>query len=122
MEPGERKETALPVIGGALNTICGVFGLIAGGILLIMRPIFSPEVFMPLGAPPISTELIETILVVSHIITLILGAIAIYGGICAIRREKFGWAIGGGICALLTFIFLGIPGLILVIIARGEFK
>jgi hypothetical protein len=28
MESAERKETALPVIGGALNMVCGVFGLI----------------------------------------------------------------------------------------------
>jgi len=36
MESAERKETALPVIGGALNIVCGVFGLIGGIVLLII--------------------------------------------------------------------------------------
>ncbi|MCW3133867.1 MAG: proton-conducting transporter membrane subunit [Methanophagales archaeon] len=117
-EEKERKETALPVIGGALNIVCGVFGLIGGYILLIMGSMFF-QFMLPL---PMPTELGGNILIVSGIVALILGAIAIYGGICATRRVKFGWAIGGGICASLSFSILGVAGLILIIVARAEFK
>jgi uncharacterized membrane protein len=106
MESAERKETTLPVIGGALNIVCGVFGLI-GGIVLLSLVYFA---------------IIPVFLVALGIIIPIIGAIAIYGGICAIRREKFGWAILGGIFALLSFFILGLPGLILVIVAKDEFK
>lgn len=120
-EEKERKDTALPVIGGALNIVCGVFGLIGGCILLIIGPMLFQ--FMYPDAPPMPAELLYgSILIVSGIAILILGAIAIYGGICAARRVKFGWAIGGGFCASLSFFILGVPGLILVIVARDEFK
>lgn len=61
-------------------------------------------------------------LVALGIIIPIFGAIAIYGGICAVRREKFEWAIVGGIFALISFFIPGIIGLILVIVAKDEFK
>ena len=113
MESAERKETTLPVIGGALNIVCGVFGLIGGIVLLIISYLGEELDVEPVGI---------TILLALGIIISIFGAIAIYGGICAIRREKFGWAIVGGIFALLSFFILGLPGLILVIVAKDEFK
>jgi len=48
MESAERKETELPVIGGALNIVCGVVGLI-GGIVLLIISYLGEE----LGADPI---------------------------------------------------------------------
>jgi len=113
MESAERKETALPVIGGALNIVCGVFGLI-GGIVLLIISYLGEE----LGVDPIGIAF----MVVFGIVLPIFGAIAIYGGICAVRREKFGWAIVGAIFALLSFFILGIIGLILIIVAKDEFK
>ncbi len=106
MESAERKETALPVIGGVLNITSGVFGLI-GGIVLLSLIYFAK---------------IPAFLVILGIVLPIFGAIAIYGGICAVRREKFEWAIVGAIFALISFTILGIIGLILIIVARDEFK
>ncbi len=65
---------------------------------------------------------IPVFLVILGIALPIFGAIAIYGGICAVRREKFEWAIVGGIFALLSFTILRLLGLILIIVARDEFK
>jgi len=114
MESAERKETALPVIGGALNIVCGVFGLIGGIVLLIIISYLGEK----LGVDQIGIAF----MVVFGIVLPIFGAIAIYGGICAVRREKFGWAIVGAIFALLSFFILGIIGLILIIVAKDEFK
>lgn len=123
MESAERKETELPVIGGALNIVCGVVGLI-GGIVLLIISYLGEE----LGADPIGIAF----LVVLGIVPPIFGAIAIYGGLCAVRREKFGWAIVGAIFAVLSnrhegiffeyFFILGIMGLVLIIVAKDEFK
>jgi len=111
-------------IGGTINIVCGVFGLINGIIFLIADFIFTEYMFfllMPLDAPAMSS------LVALGIFTLILSPIAIYGGTCAIRRKNFVYAILGGITALLSslimgFFILGLLGLILVIVARGEFS
>ncbi|MEA2033797.1 MAG: hypothetical protein U9N41_09480 [Euryarchaeota archaeon] len=113
MESPERKETALPVIGGVFNVVSGVSGLIGGIILLIISYLGEELDVDPTGI---------TFLVVLGIVLPIFGAIAIYGGICAVRREKFERAIVGAIFALLSFFILGIIGLILIIVARDEFK
>ncbi|MFZ2070168.1 MAG: hypothetical protein WAV32_00895, partial [Halobacteriota archaeon] len=68
MESAERKETALPVIGGVCNIASGVSGII-GGIVLLSLVYFA---------------IIPAFLVVLGIILPIFGAIAIYGGICAV--------------------------------------
>lgn len=111
-------------IGGTINIVCGVFGLTNGIILLIADFVFTEYMFfllMPWDAPAMPS------LVAFGILTLILSPIAIYGGICAIRRKDFVYAILGGIVALVIsffmgFFILGLLGLILVIVARGEFS
>jgi len=49
------------------------------------------------------------------------GIIAVVGGVCALRRKKWGLALAGAICSLVAFPF-GIPAIILVALSRGEFK
>jgi hypothetical protein len=118
------KYLKIPVIGGAINIVCGVFGLINGIIFLMADIVFTEYLFflvMPWNATPISSF---TLL---GIWTLIFSPIAIYGGIRAVRREMFTYAIIGGIAALVIssstgFFILGLLGLILVIIAWDTFK
>ena len=56
------------------------------------------------------------------IIGIVLSIIALIGGIFAIKRQKYGLALVGGICALLVaYIIFGLIGLILVAISKDEF-
>ena len=118
------KNPKIPVIGGAIIIVCGVFGLINGIIFLMADIIFTEYLFflvMPWDAPTMSS------LTLLGIWTLIFSPIAIYGGIRAIRREMFSYAILGGIAALVIsssmgFFILGLLGLILIIIAWDTFK
>jgi hypothetical protein len=55
------------------------------------------------------------------VIPILIGLIAIWGGICALRRKSWGWALIGAICSLLLP-FFGIPALILLIMRIGEFS
>jgi apolipoprotein N-acyltransferase len=63
---------------------------------------------------------IPTWLIVVGVPLLVLGIIAIAGGVSAIRRKKFGLSLAGAICALPSFI-LGILAVIFVSLGKREF-
>ena len=56
------------------------------------------------------------------ILLIILGTVAIVGGIYALRRKNWGLALAGSICALPAGLILGILAIIFVIKGKGEFK
>jgi hypothetical protein len=52
---------------------------------------------------------------------LLLGILAIVGGVSAIRRKRFGLSLAGAICALLSGL-LGILAVIFVALGKKDFK
>lgn len=48
------------------------------------------------------------------------GILAVIGGVMALRRVHWGWALAGAICSLL-FPFTGIPAIILLVKSKGDF-
>jgi len=46
--------------------------------------------------------------------------LAVIGGVMALRRAHWGWALAGAICSL-TFPFTGIPAVILLVKSKGDF-
>jgi hypothetical protein len=101
----------LSIIAGAIGVITGIVFAVIGGIIGdIIGTIFGIEwlglgVFF--GAP-----------------SIILGIIAIVGGVYALRRRIWGLALAGSICALLAdpLWILGILAVIFVSLGKGEFK
>ena len=110
----------MPPVGGALNIMSGVSGLIIGlpaGIFAIVfqttHPVFKIE---NQDAMP----LIIAICWVSCAVTLIPGIISIVGGVFAIKRKSWGWALAGSICSLPSV--PGIFALVFIIMGRKEFS
>jgi hypothetical protein len=54
-------------------------------------------------------------------IPLILGILAIIGGIYALHRKKSGLALTGSIAAFLPFSLLGLASIILIALSKDEF-
>ena len=55
--------------------------------------------------------------------SIMLGIIAIVGGVYALRREVWGLALAGSICALIgPWAILGILAIIFVALGKGEFE
>ena len=52
---------------------------------------------------------------------LVLGIIAIVGGVSAIRRKSFGLSLAGAICALIPLNLLGLLAVIFVSLGKREF-
>ena len=111
MEKTWKPTTAgiLSIIAGGIELLLGIglavgFGLL--GSLGNLVPGF-PGLFAFIGIP-----------------WIILGIVAIIGGIYALKREKWGLALAGSICAIFhpwTW-FLAIAAIIFVIIGKNEFK
>jgi hypothetical protein len=53
---------------------------------------------------------------------LVLGIIAIAGGISAVRRKSFGLSLAGAICALIPLNLLGLLAVIFVSLSKKEFE
>jgi len=111
MEGQEEKKvekTWKPTAAGILAIISGAIGCI---YRVILYAVFSPLGLWGLGAP-------------SEILLLMLGVVAIDGGVCALKRKSWGTALAGSICALFSplGIPLGILAIIFVAIGKSEFN
>ena len=102
----QKKETAMPTIGGILILLASLLYLVGGGVVTAGSSFF---ISVGGGAG-----------VVCGVGLLILGIISFLGGIFAIQRKNFAIALIGGIFVVVTVI--GLIGLILVAVSKDEFE
>jgi uncharacterized membrane protein HdeD (DUF308 family) len=99
--------------------VAGILAIIAGVALVVI----GPEILALPGrilAFPFIRSLASTAFAVGAVF-VILGIIAIVGGIYALKRRSWGLALAGSICALPAGFLLGILAIIFVIMGRDEF-
>jgi len=108
-----KAKTWKPTAAGILCIIAGAIGVIAGIAVAMIGSIAGAFLFFffgmswlgAIGAP-----------------LIILGIIAIVGGVYALKRRVWGLALAGSICALVGGGLLGILAIIFVSLGKGEFK
>lgn len=116
---------SLLTAGGVLSIVAGTFEVIGGGVLvaLVASPAVQHALLYPLALaiyPPRWPD-VPTWLIVVGVSLLVLGAIAIVGGVSAVRKKRLGLSLAGAICAVPSVI-LGlsltgvVPGLSRVIL------
>lgn len=98
------ERTWKPTTAGILTIIGGVIGIAASGVLATGEAWTSIPVMTGAGTGQ-----------------FVLGAIALIGGIFALRRRVWGLALAGGICAIVTAAPLGILSIIFVSLGKREF-
>lgn len=106
---GQKKESAMPVIGGILIILVSLGYLIGGAFIAAAGGSMFWFDVEATGAA-----------VACGAIMLVLGLIVLLGGVFAIQRKNFGFALVGGILAIPSV--LGIIGLILIIVSKDEFR
>ena len=117
--------SGLLTAGGMLSIVGGAFEMIFGAVVtaLTMGGVI-PGVFRPFPPMPWSGERFEIHIMPSFtylgVPLLVLGIIAVVGGISALRRKSFGLSLAGAICALPSNI-LGILAVIFVALGKREF-
>jgi hypothetical protein len=104
------EKTWKPTAGGILAIIAGVGQLIAGVAMAVVGGIGGSFIGMgwlsAIGAP-----------------LIVLGLVAIVGGIYALQRRVWGLALGGSICALICpWFVLGLLAIIFVSLGKREFS
>jgi hypothetical protein len=117
----EKRRSGKLTTGGVFNIIVGVLSIFVGLFLVIFAKMMATPLYLDTNFY-LDFSFFAGWLIVVAIISVILGIVAIVGGIYAFRREKFGWALAGGICALLSFWPLGIPALVLISLSKDEFN
>jgi hypothetical protein len=112
------KKTWKPTTSGILSIIAGFVGVIAGIVVAVLGEII--PMLHPMPEIGVALNLIATIMI-------LLGIVAIVGGIYAIRRKIWWLALAGSICAVIcawplgTWI-LGIPAIIFAAMGKSEFR
>jgi hypothetical protein len=111
------QKTWKPLTAGILDLIAGAGTLIACLIILVAGG--GLAAFMPKEVP----AWIPVFLIVFSIIYGILAVISIIGGVFAIRRKIWGWALAGSITAVFSsFSIFGIAAIVLVALSKNEFS
>jgi hypothetical protein len=111
------ERTWKPTVAGILDIVAGVIGVLAGIGVAIWAQIMG----LVAGAyiPGLPSDVVFSLIGVPLII---LGVVAIVGGIFSLRRRIWGLAYAGGICALLLTFILGILSITFVSLGKGEFE
>jgi hypothetical protein len=113
--------------GGILSIIAGAFGVLGlfGFILVAAVMLLMPDNFSGFYDRYAIPEGFLTMLVVFYIVLGIFhalaGALAIVGGVFALKRKHWGWALAGAIGGTITFCLCGIPAIIFIVMGKKEF-
>jgi len=113
--------------GGVLSIVVGAFEVIGGGIMVALVGIGIPLGWRLLqcltrfeGA--CSMAGVPTWLIVIGGLFVVLGIIAIAGGVSAMRRKSFGLSLAGAICAFIPLNLFGLLAVIFVSLGKREFE
>ncbi len=109
-------------VAGVLDIFAGAMALVGAAILAGMGVIASgaiaaaPKDVGPLPALPL------VIFVPLAALVLVMAVLAIAGGIAALRRSSYTWAVVGAVAATLACLPLGAVALVVTILAEDEFR
>ena len=120
------KKTWRPTTAGILNIISGainVFSVI--GLIIIITAIDTWAFLLditPAEDLHLVVSLINTILIACLVLSIIHVVFPIVGGMFALQRKKWGWALTGSIIAILAVFPLGVASTVFVAMAKDEFE
>ncbi len=114
-------------VGGILSIVSGAFGVLGAGYFVLMIWMFN---FMITSIPqqPMDPEFPQEVFYIMAIIygaiglfLALIGALAIVGGVFAIKKKHWALALAGAIAGTVTFFPCGIPAVIFVCLGKEEF-
>lgn len=128
MESTGSQRSGLLTAGGVLSIISGAFQVIGGGIAsALVIAAFMGSHLRPFQGMPLPWEWSERVMFIGPVLVgvvvfgLVLGIVALVGGVAALRRSSFGLSLAGAICALPSII-LGILAIIFVAVSKKDFE
>ena len=110
----------LPTVAGVLEIIAGITAL--AGFLALGFAATAVASVPPEEAAEFPLTVVSGFLGILATIILIVGVLAVVGGVFALNRKRFGWALTGAIAATFCSPPFGVPAIILTAIAEDEFR
>ena len=113
---------------GVLNIISGVMHLLGSIFILIFGwlgdGVFNILWYGMVGTPltPITQPMAQELQHILAIPVIAVSIVSIAGGIYALRRRAWRFALTGSVCGTLLTLFLGLPAIILTVISKKEFE
>jgi hypothetical protein len=110
-------------IGGILSIVSWAWGILWGILMIVVVSILAVIPFRTLEpAPPREFFAIFAVLYgIFGGIFMLIGVLAIVGGIYALKKRIWGLALAGSIGAVIAFFPCGIPAIIFVAMGKPEF-
>lgn len=105
------SRSGLLTAGGILSIVAGIYQVIGGVLLAVLLELGMRLVWLPMRSGPdlLGKDIVELALIPQPqsqvwlwitVVLIILGIIAIGGGVSAIKRRSFGLSLAGAICTL----------------------
>ena len=119
MQTATAHKTWKPTVAGILDLLAA---LIASGLLIgtIIFAIISPSLMSDyahgLGS------VFYTILIIWLIYLAVMTTLCLLGGIYALKRRRWGWALAGSIASLFCISILGIVPIVSTAVSKDEFE
>ena len=115
------EKTSKPITVGILDIISGALSFMWAISLFIGFAVTSGCWVVPGGVGDIP-NFVPGLILGWAIISIIITAITLVGGIYALQRKMWGWALAGSILAIIAFLPLGIAATILAAQSKDEFE
>jgi hypothetical protein len=121
---GQRYPNSMPTAGGVLDIVAGSLGLVGTIFLLVFGDIFGSRVLKTSFPSSVWQHWGWPIVIVgiASILFMVIDIPAITGGVFALQRKHWGWALAGAISALIASRILGIIALVFIALTRKEFE
>ena len=120
------QKTWKPTTTGILNIISGaISALSAIGLIIVISTVNTWQFLLAMVPPedlPFVAPILSTVLIISLVLSIIEAVFPIVGGVFALQRRKWGWALAGSIIAILGMFPLGVLSTIFVSLAKDEFE
>ena len=110
----------MPTVAGIVCILTGCLALFAFVMTAAFGLFFFDAAHMDIEEFPVT--FIVFAFGVGAACSLLLGALAIFGGISALGRRRWGWALAAAIASTLICPPLGIAAIILVVLSEQELK
>jgi hypothetical protein len=116
--------TSKAAVGGVLSVIAGGSAIL-GGVVLATLGILGSSALVLVHDPDVPNLVKLLPLLFFYTLAMLLfvsGGLAVAGGVSALQRRSWGMALAGSIAAVLCVLPLGVPAVILIVMAEAEFR
>jgi hypothetical protein len=113
-----------PVMAGILDIVGGAIGMVGGLYLVVLSSMFDVIRGLLRLDPIVIQKIEQTIssLTAVPFVVVFVGIVSIIGGVYALQRRIWPFALAGAIASCMVFPFFGLPSIIITAIARDEFN